>query len=144
MQQELFPCRQTQALQRRNYTDGVVWKRVMDYDSGEAETFAGGRTQDVAKGLVCPEENGTGRRCHWSGWKGGVLAGVAPKDGEIIGRRSEKGRGGGLGGRAETQKVGVGWSCREKEGWALDIPNAALAPTWRGTQPRSAGNEVGG
>ena len=69
---------------------------------------------------------------------------MAPKNSGIIGRRSENGRGGGLGGRAETQKVGVGWSCREKEGWALDIPNIALAPTWGVTPPRTAGNKVGG
>ena len=143
MQQELFPFGQTKDL-LNNYAYGFTWGRVMDYDSGEAETFAGGRTQDVAKGLVFPSESATGRRFHWSGWKGGVLAGVAPKDGGIIGRRSEKGRGGGLGGRAQTQKAGVGWSCREREGWALGIPNAALDPTWGRTQPRSAVNEVGG
>ena len=40
--------------------------------------------------------------------------------------------------------LALGWSCREKGGWALDIPNVALDPTWGGTQPRSAGNKVGG
>ena len=69
---------------------------------------------------------------------------MAPKDCGIIGCRGEKERGGGLGGRAETQKVEVGWSCRKQEGWALGIPNVALDPTWGGTQPRSAGDEVGG
>ena len=54
MQQELFPCRQTQALRRGNYANGFVSERVMDCDSGEAEAFACGGTQDVAKGFMFP------------------------------------------------------------------------------------------